>query len=76
MLFLVLSCSQTENSKISVHNEAKWMDYDVTTTGPFSVGHMQLEHTYFPISEHEARTIKIDVWYPSSEETGDDAQYL
>lgn len=74
MLFLFWACSEQPMTK----NETTppWMDYDMTISGPFSVGHIQYTHEYTPIENQPSRNIVIDIWYPTSDTSGDEGQYL
>lgn len=74
MLFFFLACTQTEQPV--TESIPQWISYDIQSPGPFSIGHMQYTHSYTPIEGQTERSIVIDIWYPSNDETGDIAQYL
>ena len=74
MLFLFWACSQ-ENATQS-DSSPVWLDYDISSAGPFSIGHIQYTHEYIPIEDQPSRTIVIDIWYPTSDTTGEEGQYL
>ena len=44
--------------------------------GPFNVGHIQIVHTYQPLSDQPERTIPIEIWYPTEDTTGTPATYF
>ena len=51
------------------------LDWAVDQVGPFSVGHQSISHTYDPGDGLDDRTIRIDVWYPTQDESGITAEY-
>ena len=56
-------------------DEVDPMDWAVDEVGPFGVGYTTLEVTYSPGAGVDARTIRLDVWYPSEDESGITATY-
>ena len=51
------------------------LDWAVDQVGPFTVGHQSISHTYDPGDGLDDRTIRIDVWYPTQDESGITAEY-
>ncbi len=51
------------------------LSYKVDEKGPFKVGHRTKEITYTPPAM-PARTITVDLWYPSLDAEGETAKYL
>lgn len=49
---------------------------DVTESGPFRVGYTQFEHTYDAPGGVGARTLTVNVWYPTEDTEGEPARYL
>ena len=41
-----------------------WSAWSPKDRGPFNVGHIQILHTYRPLSDQPERTIPIEIWYP------------
>jgi predicted dienelactone hydrolase len=77
MIIFILACTQTDTkTSTSESTIPVWKEYDIQEAGPFSVGHMQITHSYVPIENEDSREIILDIWYPSTEEDGDPAQYL
>lgn len=74
MLFLFCACSQ--QSKTPIDSPPPWVDHDITTAGPFSVGHIQYTHEYTPLEDQPNRSIVIDIWYPTDDTSGEEGQYL
>ncbi|MBU6160250.1 MAG: hypothetical protein KGO50_03950 [Myxococcales bacterium] len=54
----------------------EWMTWDVAEAGPHTIGHRVLEHTYVAYEGDEPRTIRIHVWYPSTDTSGLQSDYL
>jgi len=80
MLIFLLACAEkTSPLDSAVSNQTEnppWLDYAFQEPGPFPIGHMRITHQYTPISTQPAREIEIDIWYPTSETSGDPAQYI
>lgn len=74
MILLFFSCTQMKSPE--VESSPEWLEYDIQSLGPFSVGHIQYEHSYTPIDGQPERSIVIDIWYPSTDDLGENAQYL
>lgn len=74
MLFLFWACSHPKTTQTD--NEPPWLKYETTTVGPFSVGHMQYTHEYTPIENQPSRSIVIDIWYPTTDTSGEEGEYL
>ena len=74
MLLIFWACSQKPTPQIDA--SPPWIDYDITTSGPFYVGHIQYTHEYTPIEDQPNRIIVIDVWYPTDDTSGEEGQYL
>ena len=78
-LFYLLGCSASKTADTAINTEepvAVWKDYSIQERGPFSVGHTSVEHTYTHMEGAVERTIFIDIWYPTSDQSGDPAAYL
>ena len=76
MLTFFLSCMQHNTDSAQSTSAPIWTEYNAQESGPFHVGHIQYTHTYTPISQGEPREIVIDIWYPTTNEEGEPAQYL
>lgn len=50
-------------------------DADISGPGPFHVGFRRSSVTYTPPGETSPRTIKMDLWYPTNDTSGDIAAY-
>ena len=44
--------------------------------GPFNVGHVQVEHTYVPLSDQPARTIPIEILHSTEDTSGSTTMYF
>ena len=51
------------------------LSWAVDEPGPFGVGYQSITETYAPGAGVEARTIRLDVWYPTEDESGITATY-
>ena len=51
------------------------MGWAVDEIGPFAVGHQSVTRTYAPGAGIDERTIRIDIWYPTRDESGITATY-
>ena len=51
------------------------MSWAVDERGPFGVGYQSIMKTYAPGAGVDARTIRLDVWYPTEDESGITATY-
>ena len=52
------------------------LSWSVTRPGPFNCGHRVLETAYTPPGGLAARTITVEVWYPSNVAEGEHPNYL
>lgn len=52
------------------------LDLPVDQRGPYQAGHKLYETTYTPEGESEPRTIKIHVWYPTEETSGEHPTFV
>ena len=48
----------------------------VTSPGPFTPGYMERELTYTEPVSGEQRTLRLAIWYPSTETVGGEARYM
>ena len=51
------------------------LSWAVDEPGPFGVGYQSITETYAPGAGVETRTIRLDVWYPTEDESGITATY-
>ncbi len=51
------------------------LDWSVASPGPYQVGYRSFEVTYSPGTEFEDRTIRLNIWYPTEDESGAQAEY-
>jgi predicted dienelactone hydrolase len=54
----------------------EWISWDVAEAGPYTIGHRVFEHTYVAYEGDEPRTIRVHVWYPSTDTSGLQSDYL
>ena len=73
MLLLIIAC-QSKLQNDTSEELLPLTPFD--SIGPFAVGHHQIEHTYIPFENQPQRTIIIDVWYPTNDQSGEEALYL
>ncbi|MGZ3420976.1 MAG: alpha/beta hydrolase [Polyangiales bacterium] len=52
------------------------LTWAVDKVGPFNVGHRALETSYTPPGQTTARTIPVEIWYPTLDAEGDNPKYL
>ena len=73
MLLFFLACHEP-NKDDTAEKEASFEPFD--TLGRFNIGHFQIEHTYTPMENQPERTIIIDVWFPTTDNSGEQGSYL
>jgi len=77
MMLGLLGCTGKEAVDTSGDTSAvDWASLDVTAAGPFQVGHTVVEHTYTAFDGDAPRTITVNVWYPTDDDGGFDAEYV
>ena len=77
LLLMVTGCpSSPDSASTDTATAVDWQAWDIEVSGPFSVGHITIEHTYVAFAGDEPRTIPIDIWYPTADSTGEDATYV
>ncbi|MGZ5967918.1 MAG: alpha/beta hydrolase family protein, partial [Polyangiales bacterium] len=52
------------------------LGWPVDAVGPFNVGHRAFDVTYTPPGQTSARTIPVDLWYPTLDAEGENPKYL
>lgn len=79
MLWIILwSCTISDKTDTALESSeiVDWSSWSPRERGPFNVGHIQIEHTYQPLSDQPERTIPIEVWYPTEDTSGTPATYF
>ena len=78
MLLWLFAClsPEKETGIVELTPKVQWAELDPSQRGPFQVGHIQIVHTYTPIADQPARTIPIEIWYPTEDTTGETATYF
>lgn len=78
-LLLIIACTVSkdrDSGADAVVDGMDWAAWAPEDRGPFNVGHIQIQHTYQPLSDQPERTIPIEIWYPTEATTGDVATYF
>ena len=73
------SCTDSkepDTGTLEVAEIVDWAAWSPKDRGPFNVGHIQIIHTYRPLSDQPERTIPIEIWYPTLDTTGAPATYF
>jgi predicted dienelactone hydrolase len=52
------------------------LSWELDASGPFQVGYRTLEFTYDADGDEEERTIKLSIWYPTEDASGEPGSYL
>ena len=79
IMMVALACStpiSTDTSELTQQETVDWRTFGPNERGPFNVGHVQVEHTYVPLSDQPARTIPIEIWYPTEDTSGSTTMYF
>jgi len=51
------------------------LGWPVTSPGPYQVGYRSLNVTYSPGADFSDRTIRLNIWYPTEDDSGSRAEY-
>jgi len=76
--------SDSEKGEIAASEDATNPDahspeafsWELDASGPFQVGYRTLEFSYDAVGDGEQRPIKLSLWYPTEDSSGDPGSYL
>ncbi len=76
LMWLPLACSSSSKAEVVPDTPVEPLAYTVTEPGPFNCGHRVLETSYVPPGGLPARSIAVEIWYPSTVAEGEHPAYL